>query len=233
MPHYSNSGYCWCPSQPALYPAGRSWKEVPKGWLIKGCYHAIGKPNGTLCVCEGYATGASIHEATGYAVAVAFNAGNLGPVARALREKYPKIRLVICADDDQWTKGNPGVTKATEAARAVGAEIAIPRFKNLSEKPTYFNDLARLEERKAVQNAIQNASPPTASTLSVLNGEHFENFRTDAEEAWPQPQPIVADLLPVEPLPVTIIPEPYRAWIADVSERMQTPPDFLWPLPLW
>ena len=53
---------------------------------MSGCYLLIGKPDGALCIVEGYATGASIREAAGYAVAVAFNAGNLLPVARTLRE---------------------------------------------------------------------------------------------------------------------------------------------------
>ena len=60
-------------------------KRFQKGGRVTGCYHVIGKPAGAVIVCEGYATGASIHEATGQAVAVAFNAGNLEPVALALR----------------------------------------------------------------------------------------------------------------------------------------------------
>jgi putative DNA primase/helicase len=60
---------------------------------------------GPLCLCEGYATGASIHEATDYPVAVAFNAGNLGPVAQALRARFPNSRLVLCADDDVAVDG--------------------------------------------------------------------------------------------------------------------------------
>ena len=49
------------------------------------------KPQGVLVVCEGFATGASIHEATGHAVAVAFNAGNLLPVAQALPDLSPRL----------------------------------------------------------------------------------------------------------------------------------------------
>jgi putative DNA primase/helicase len=99
-------------------------KRPLTGGRKKGCYCPItkdkSKPDGTLCIAEGFATGASIHEATGYAVAVAFDAGNLLPVAQALRAKFPDIRLVLCADDDWRTDGNPGLTKAQEAAAAVG-----------------------------------------------------------------------------------------------------------------
>ena len=96
---------------------------------MKGCYHPIGKPAGLLIVCEGYATGASIHESTGHAVAVAFNAGNLEAVAVALHSKYPALKIIIAADDDYQTDGNPGMTKATAAVQAAGATLAIPVFK--------------------------------------------------------------------------------------------------------
>src|SRR5207247_8290229 len=92
-------------------PAEGSNKLYLAGGRAAGCYHAIGKPNGVLAVAEGYATAASIHQATGYAVAVAFDAGNLEPVAVALRAKYPELRIVVCADDDYLTAGNPGLTK--------------------------------------------------------------------------------------------------------------------------
>lgn len=70
------------------------------GGRVQGCYHAIGQIGTALVVAEGFATAASIHEATGLAVAAAFSANNLFPVARALRQKYPSLPLVLAADDD-------------------------------------------------------------------------------------------------------------------------------------
>lgn len=104
-------------------------KMFMSGGRVKGCYFGIGKPKGALIVCEGFATGASIHECTGHAVAVAFNAGNLEAVAVALRSKYPTLKIIIAADDDHQTPGNPGMTKATAAVQAAGATLAIPVFK--------------------------------------------------------------------------------------------------------
>jgi putative DNA primase/helicase len=103
-------------------------KRFLRGGRMRGCYFSIGKPDGVIIICEGLATGASIHECTEHAVAVAFNAGNLEPVAMALREKYPAIRIVIAADDDHATAGNPGLSKARQAAQAVGGVVAIPDF---------------------------------------------------------------------------------------------------------
>jgi putative DNA primase/helicase len=106
-----------------ILPAGR--KKFLRGGRVSGCYYAIGKPKRVLCIAEGFANAATIYQATGYAVVVAFTAGNLKAVAEALRAKYPDVRLIICADDDRWTQGNPDITKATAAATAVGADLAI------------------------------------------------------------------------------------------------------------
>lgn len=103
-------------------------KRFLSGGRIAGCYFAMGRPANGLLLCEGYATGATLFQATGGAVAVAFNCGNLPAVARALRAKYPVLRIVICADNDTVTPGNPGLTRAREAARAVGGFVAVPRF---------------------------------------------------------------------------------------------------------
>lgn len=121
-------------------------KRFLPGGRVKGCYHSIGKPAGRLVIAEGYATAATVHEDTGYAVAVAFNSGNLLPVAQTLRAKYPEAVLVLAADDDWQTPGNPGRTAATEAARAVSGLLAVPDFTGLQRghKDTDFNDLRRL-----------------------------------------------------------------------------------------
>jgi len=49
----------------------------------------------------------------------------------------------------------------------------------------------------------------------------------DDFDSWPDPEPVEATLLSVKPLPFEILPEPLRAWIKDVSHRMQCPPDFV------
>ncbi len=103
-------------------------KRFLSGGRTQAVYCAIGKPVDTLLLAEGYATAATLYEATGHATACAFNAGNLGQVAHVLRLKFPGMRIVICADDDTQTPGNPGLTKAWEAARAVGGWVAAPSF---------------------------------------------------------------------------------------------------------
>ncbi len=114
---------------------GEGKKLFLSGGRKRGSYFGIGKPcpivgqgSAALCIAEGFATAASIHEATGYAVAVAFDADNMQPVAQALRAKFPAMRIIVCADNDQFTQGNPGLKKAARAARAIGAFVACPEF---------------------------------------------------------------------------------------------------------
>ncbi|MFH1026417.1 MAG: DUF3631 domain-containing protein [Pseudomonadota bacterium] len=148
-------------------------KRFKSGTAVTGCYHAIGKANGKILITEGYATGASLHEITGHAVACAFSAGNLKPVAMALREKYPDTVLVICADDDHLTEGNPGLTKATEAARTVGGLLAIPRFPaTRKDNDTDFNDLARLTGPETVAACIEAAAVPADEIPSPVETEN-------------------------------------------------------------
>jgi putative DNA primase/helicase len=126
IPMRDATGKIW--SLAAIAPDGR--KDFLSGGRKRGCYYAMGVLVDTVCITEGFATGVSVYEATGYAVAVAFDCGNLLPVALELRAKFPTVRIILCADDDRDTSGNPGLTKATEAARAVGGLIAVPKAFN-------------------------------------------------------------------------------------------------------
>lgn len=128
-----------------------------------GAYTTLGKPSrtGWVVICEGYATGVSIHLATGYCVVVAFSAGNLQAVATKIRAALPEATLVLAADDDFRTEGNPGITSADQAARAIRALVAIPRWLDDRGNGTDFNDLHAAEGLEAVRLCIDAAEPPT------------------------------------------------------------------------
>jgi len=135
-------------------------KKFLTGGQTGGRFFTIKGKREIFYVCEGYATGASIHLATGQTVVCAFNAGNLKRVALAVRSHHPKAALVIAADNDQWTDGNPGKTKGLDAAKEAGALLALPRFKDERTRPTDFNDLARLETLEAVRVQLHEAKSP-------------------------------------------------------------------------
>ncbi|MDT0635077.1 VapE domain-containing protein [Spectribacter hydrogenooxidans] len=135
-------------------------KRFLTGTPKQGACHFIGRAdkNGAMLVCEGYATGASLHQATGLPVAVAFDAGNLLPVAEALR-KRPDVRmrtLVIAGDDDHETAGNPGATKARAAAEAVSGAAIAPAFENPAGRSD-FNDMQAERGLKALRAYLQRA----------------------------------------------------------------------------
>lgn len=116
----------------AIYPEridGKN-KDFLPGGQTAGCFHRIGEPieGGPLCIAEGYATAATIHETSGWPVAVAFDCYKLAVVARALRAKYPALPMIICGDNDRDNPNNPGRTHAEAAAQEVGAAVALPEF---------------------------------------------------------------------------------------------------------
>jgi Family of unknown function (DUF5906)/Toprim domain len=153
-----------------------------RGGKKKGSYFTIGDLDGAerIYLAEGYATAATVHEATGEPVVVAFDAGNLQPVAIGLRSILPDTdadtEIVIAADNDQWTAGNPGVEKAYAAARVICALVAIPEFEDTETEPTDFNDLHQLEGLDVVRDQLAAASAPPPEPLppeiEELNQSH-------------------------------------------------------------
>lgn len=143
----------------AIAPDGQ--KAFARGIEKKGNFHLIGGEDrdlsqGEILLCEGYATGASLHMATDMPVAVAFDAGNLRAVAEAIRERHPNAAIIICADNDHTRENNVGVEKAKEAAQAVGGIAVIPDFSR-EEKArglTDFNDLHRSRGLSAVRDQV-------------------------------------------------------------------------------
>lgn len=169
-------------------------KDFVYGARKQGCWSTIGAPAEiggvlTIGICEGYATGATAHAATGLGVVVAFDAGNLLHVAREVRRIAPEgTRLVILADNDQWTEKpirNPGLTKAKEAARDVDGAWCAPLFRDTSERPTDWNDLEALEGRAEVRRQIMAAIAPDLEPDPVQ-----EQAPADEPVREPEPPPI-------------------------------------------
>lgn len=126
-----------------INPHGK--KRFIKGGRVSGCYAPLGSLGtaGTLYICEGWATGATLLEYYGGAVACALFAANLEPVARKMRERYgPDQHIVIAGDDDRSKKENAGRKAATKAAEAIDADLIFPEFPEGSPADlSDFNDL--------------------------------------------------------------------------------------------
>ena len=123
VPLRDSAGVLW--SLQFIDPDGG--KRFLSGGRTAGCYWSVGPaPVDVLLISEGAATASTLLEAAGYPVAAAMNAGNMKAVALALREKYPKIRLLLCADADPV-----GREKAQAAADAAGGTMIEPDFEGV------------------------------------------------------------------------------------------------------
>lgn len=176
LPLQDVAGKIW--SCQRIYADGT--KRYAAGGRISGCFYWLAdRTDGPLILCEGYSTGASIHQATGWAVACAMDSGNLLPVAKALRESYPDRSLLIAADNDNWDKKtgemrkdaegntlNPGLDAAIIAAKAVKAVLVVPEFPDTDRISTDFNDLAGVSGLEQVRTLFEQAVPCPLSILS-------------------------------------------------------------------
>jgi putative DNA primase/helicase len=194
-----------------------------KGGVKKGHFHTIGElgTHGLCYLAEGYATAASVYEATAIPTVCAFDAGNIEPVIEAIRGKYPGLSITIAADNDSWNGDgkNSGVNAARHCAkRFSGVNFTYPTFdkEHHLSSPTDFNDLHFLNGLEEVRRQI-----------SQVQGRRPEGLEACVQQEWLDPLPIRSELLPVEPFDLNLMPEPLREFVKDCSFRMQCPPDYI------
>lgn len=143
-----------------ILPTGT--KMFEKGGELKGSMHVINADNlaeakGGIVICEGYATGATIREATNgyFGVVCAMTSHNLLDVAKAVSEKYPDKLLIIAGDNDRFNvNGNVGRLTAEAVAKELGAKVIIPEFKE-NDRGSDFNDLKKSEGLDKVKEVFR------------------------------------------------------------------------------
>jgi putative DNA primase/helicase len=129
VPLIDEAGALW--NIQAIFPEAHPELGRDKDFLPgrkAGLFFVLGEDTPTLRICEGYATGATVCETTGDATFVAFDAGNLEAVARLVRRHHRGSKIIVMADNDRRTPGNPGLSKARAAALAVGGFVSAPEF---------------------------------------------------------------------------------------------------------
>lgn len=123
-----------------------------------GNWFTFGTPeNGRpLLFAEGYATAASLHEATGLPVLMTVDAGNMIAVAENARKIWTDSPFVFCADNDHQREINKGVFSATKAAEVTNGEVIIPAFTEAEKAQglTDFNDLDASRGRDDFQHVM-------------------------------------------------------------------------------
>lgn len=132
-------------------------KTFKSGGKVKGCFCLIGELKDTVFICEGYATGATIHQATGKSVIVAFNASNLSHVITALKAQgLGYLNIIVVADNDASNKVNTGLIKGQECARLHNLSLIYPTFAEM-QTGSDFNDLASFVGLYAAGGYLMNA----------------------------------------------------------------------------
>ena len=138
-------------------------KKFIIGLPTAGLFHFMGSlPAERLAFVEGFATGASVHEATGLPVVICFTADNLAPVAREFRKTFPNLPFLFAADDDFRHVPNKGIEAARAAARACGSNVEVisPNFAaERGERDTDFNDLAARLGLEEVRRQLLGIAP--------------------------------------------------------------------------
>ena len=125
---------------------------------------AVGQASRVL-VCEGWATGKTLHALTGLPVVVAFNAGNLKEVAEMVRARHPERTILVAGDNDHKrerevdprtgkARANVGRESALDAAAAVGGVAVLPPFRP-HEKGSDWNDLASLRGPATARSVLR------------------------------------------------------------------------------
>lgn len=135
IPMCDEEGTLW--NLQSITPDGT--KRFLRGGRIDGLFAIIGEftPRTAEAVfVEGYATGSTVHRATGHPVIVTFNTANMPKVARLWAELRPDLAFTVFADDDERTAQeyveqgkpykNPGIETAEAVAAEIGAHVAYP-----------------------------------------------------------------------------------------------------------
>jgi putative DNA primase/helicase len=172
-----------------------------------------GKPGEVVLVAEGFATGATLHEATGHPVLVALDAGNMTPVVEEFQAAHPGVRLGICPDDDHHRTPNTGIEAGKKAlAAAHNGTLIVPALGPAKQTgATDFNDWA------------QALGPGGLDVIKM----HIENTLAQATaepkpSTWDEPQPLVTKI-PPEPYPLAALPPLVLNAVEEVVGFVQCP----------
>jgi len=122
-------------------------KKFLYGGEVTGGFYLLGNITNKIYLCEGFATGATIFEATGCATSICFSAGNLPEVAKNIRKQHEHAEIIIVADNDE---SGTGAKFSEFAADLVGAAIIMPPTRGQDVNDFYLSggDVKQLLEPK-------------------------------------------------------------------------------------
>ncbi|OQB05741.1 MAG: DNA primase TraC [bacterium ADurb.Bin212] len=162
-------------------------KQFIPGGKIQGGFFIFKGETDCVYVCEGYSTGATVFEATGKTVLIAFSLNNLKNIVLKAIQKYGHENVIICADNDRFQTnpkvGNPGLDVAISISSDLGVSFKYPKFKTDLNQGTDFNDLLVFEGISTVVEQL-SASKMDEKHPSLRNGFHFLKVDSKGNESW-------------------------------------------------
>ncbi len=158
---------------------------------------------------------------------------------QAIEFLKPK-RVIICFDMDHTTNSYVaralGLLSAHLLKQPMQVQIALwdPKFKGIDDAlvnaaPIQFLDEPELKAHvdgivKRFDLFPVDWSNPSRSLPDVVLEDSIEG---ESDDCWPDPLPLPDPLTKAPRLPIELIPNGFRAWLADVAERMQVPPEYV------
>lgn len=195
-----------------IYPDGK--KRFLSGGLIKGCHYYLGEPKVRIYVCEGFATAASVHEATNECTVVAFNSGNLMEVVGEVKKKYPNKTIIVCADDD---KTDVGLKSALKVSKTHNCQILIPRINQLKvDGISDFNDVHKQFGLEQVLAIIQSDQTQLIESATAALSAQSQ------PQAWADPIDL-QKLIDPSSYPINSLPKILRDAVIEVVNFVQCP----------
>ncbi len=164
-------------------------KRFLKGGKVEGYFTiGLGSDDNTICITEGFATGASVHEATNYKTIVCCGKNNLFTTAKTIRDLHPNSKIILCADNDWSNPENPGKKAATKAARSINGFIALPEFDNQPNESKFsdFNDLSLTFGKDRVIECIEKATKVEHAILDEASRDLLQYIAGDENADFDQ-----------------------------------------------
>ncbi|WP_337263677.1 MULTISPECIES: LPD7 domain-containing protein [unclassified Serratia (in: enterobacteria)] len=191
-------------------------KNLKKDAEKTGNFFVVGgelSPLSPILYAEGYATAASLHQATGLPVVMTVDAGNMVTVSRNLNTLYPDTAHIILGEDDFTKADNKGLNKAREAASAINGTYVIPQFTD-SERAQAFAGTASFSDFNDIHHSrgLDAVRDQLAPVLDPL----LPDWRQTFAEEHPMPETHTPQDDPAEQRPGPADLAEYAAYLQDV-----------------
>ncbi|CNI31956.1 LPD7 domain-containing protein [Yersinia pekkanenii] len=192
-------------------------KNLKKDAEKTGNFFVVGgelSPQRPILYAEGYATAASLHQATGIPVVMTVDAGNMVTVSRNLKALYPDTAHIILGEDDFTKTDNKGLNKAREAAAAIDGTYIIPQFTESERTQAFagtgsFSDFNDIHSSRGI-DAVRDQLSPVLDPL-------LPDWRQTFTEEHPMPDTHLRQDDPVEQRPEPADIAEYAAYMQQES----------------